>query len=77
MRPVHFARLAALSGISGEIANSAPENQALRKIHLQLARLGNNLNQMVRDLHQLRVPLANDLEPLLKDIQVLIARLPQ
>jgi hypothetical protein len=77
LRPVHFARLAALSGSPGEILKSAPENQALRKIHLQLARLGNNLNQMVRDLHQLRVPLPGDLEPLLKDIRALIARLPQ
>jgi hypothetical protein len=77
MRPVHFARLAALNDTSGGIAKSAPENQALRKIHLELARLGNNLNQMVRSLHQLRVPLPSDLEPLLKDIRALIARLPR
>jgi hypothetical protein len=77
LRPVHFARLAALSRNPATAPESAPETQALRKIHLELARVGNNLNQMSRNLHQLKVPLPGDLEPLLKDIRALIARLPQ
>jgi hypothetical protein len=77
LRPVHFARLAALRSNPENTVKSAPENQVLRKINLELARVGNNLNQISRNFHQLKVPLPNDLEPLLKDIRALIARLPQ
>jgi Mobilization protein NikA len=76
MRPVHFARVAMLNAVPSPPQSSA-ESAASRHIRLQLARLGNNLNQMVRGMHQNRVPLPNDLEPLLKDIRALIGRIPQ
>jgi hypothetical protein len=75
LRPVHFARIAALEEKS-ELGPS-PSANGTRKIHLQLIRLGNNLNQLVRELHQNNVPLPSDLEPLLKDIRLLIARISE
>jgi hypothetical protein len=76
MRTVHFARKVLLNGNASPIQLSA-EGVALRHIRLQLARLGNNLNQMVRRMHENHDPLPNDLEPLLKDIRALIGRIPQ
>lgn len=76
MRPVHFGRAAVLKGAVAVATPAEPIDQASRLIHLQLVRLGVNLNQLVRQLHLSGRPLPADLEPLLDDIRRLIARIP-
>jgi Mobilization protein NikA len=84
MRPVHFSRALLLSPSRVLQASStepsdavAPAGNVDRLIHLQLVRLGNNLNQMMRHLHRLGSPVPDDLWPLLTDIRALISRLSQ
>jgi len=84
MRPVHFSRALLLSPSRVLQASSTePSDAALqagnvdRLIHLQLVRLGNNLNQMVRYFHRIGGTVPDDLRPLLTDIRALIARLYQ
>ena len=77
MRPVHFGRAVLLNGGVTAASKAEPVNPALRLIHAQLVRLGNNLNQAVRRLHQTDQPLPADLEPLLEDIRSLIVRVPE
>jgi len=82
MRPVHFSRALLMAPPLGPQAPSMvpppsePEASNIdRLIHLQLVRLGNNLNQMMRHLHRLGSPVPDDLRPLLTDIRALIVRL--
>ena len=77
MRPVHFGRALLVNGAVTIANDGEAATPALRLIHTQLLRLGNNLNQAVRKLNQLSHPLPADLEPLLHDIRQLIARIPQ
>ncbi len=74
MRPVHFGRAALLARSGIALSKNEPPDNMLRRVHGQLVRLGNNLNQMVRHLHQTGDPLPADLEPLLNDIRRIIAR---
>lgn len=83
MRAVHFSRALLLTarhtaptlGIAPSSAETQPSNVD-RLIHVQLVRLGNNLNQMMRHAHRAGGPAPDDLAPLLTDIRALIARLP-
>jgi hypothetical protein len=83
MRAVHFSRALLLrthrpvqaSRLSPSLAEPQPNNVD-RLIHIQLVRLGNNLNQMMRHVHHVGGPLPDDLAPLLTDIRALLARLP-
>lgn len=77
MRPVHFGRAVLLNGAVTVATEAEPVSPAFRLIHIQLVRLGNNLNQAVRKLNELAHPLPADLEPLLHDIRGLIARIPE
>ncbi|HEY1745788.1 MAG TPA: plasmid mobilization relaxosome protein MobC [Xanthobacteraceae bacterium] len=83
MRAVHFSRALLLETRRQPRAPrktpSSAETQPSkvdRLIHIQLVRLGNNLNQMVRHAHRVGGPVPDDLGPLLTDIRALIARLP-
>lgn len=73
MRPVAFGRTLLLSG--GIVNQPNTEAAAAKRgLMLQLARLGNNLNQIVRRCHIRNDPLPPDLEPLLADVRALFAR---
>ena len=74
MRPVHFSRILLLDS---ERSVTVAANNTSRLLRLELARLGNNLNQAVRKLNSLGLPLPSDLEPLLADIREIISRMPQ
>lgn len=83
MRAVHFSRALLLRAhrlpqTLGTTPSSAepPSSNVDRLIHVQLVRLGNNLNQMMRHVHRLGGPVPDDLAPLLTDIRALLARLP-
>jgi hypothetical protein len=77
MRPVHFGRSVLMHGAVTVASEGESITPALRLIHTQLVRLGNNLNQAVRKLNEMSHPLPADLEPLLEDIRSLIARIPK
>jgi hypothetical protein len=77
MRPVHFARAAVTGRSAPSVALVVSANQPFRLIHIQLVRLGNNLNQLARKFHETQQCPPADLVPLLKDIRALIARIPQ
>lgn len=77
MRPVHFGRAVLLNGAVTVGIEAEAVSPGLRLIHIQLVRLGNNLNQAVRKLNELGHPLPTDLEPLLQDIRSMIARIPK
>jgi hypothetical protein len=75
MRVAHFGRAVLLDPKNvTTVKSEAQRESADRLVHIQLARLGNILNQMVRHLHQTGDPLPADLEPLLTDIRAILAR---
>ena len=84
MRAVHFSRAILLKARrpaqSSRLTRSPAEplpNNLDRLIHIQLVRLGNNLNQMMRHAHRVGSPVPDDLGALLTDIRAIIGRLPQ
>jgi len=83
MRAVHFSRALLLRAhrppqtLRMTPSPAQPQSSNVdRLIHVQLVRLGNNLNQMMRHAHRVGGPMPDDLAPLLTDIRALIARLP-
>ena len=74
MRPVHFGRALLLDQRCNVSLKHEAHGTVNRLVYMQLARLGNNLNQMMRHLHRTGDPLPSDLEPLLKDIRDIISR---
>jgi hypothetical protein len=53
---------------------SDTEHSATKLLYLQLARLGNNLNQLVRHMHRHGGKIPRELDPLLHEIRRLITR---
>lgn len=76
MRPVHYGRSLILQGRGPRIPVDT-DNGAGRLIHIQLVRLGNNLNQLVRQHHAGRLPVRGNLITLLEEIRRLIAQVPR
>lgn len=74
MRPAHFGRALVLEESCRPAMKSNVEHSATRLLYLQLARLGNNLNQLVRHLHRYGGPIPRELDPLLHEIRRLITR---
>lgn len=74
MRPAHFGR-GVLLDTTKNVVIAQESDPATRLLHLQLVRVGSNLNQMVKRLHALQLPLPADAEPLLRDIREIIERL--
>jgi len=81
MRAVHFSRALLLDTHHAPAFLRSNRDQAPsqfeRLLHIQLVRVGNNLNQMMRHLHLVGGPVPDDLGPLLTDIRALIAKLPR
>jgi hypothetical protein len=78
MRVVHFARMIVLDENRRPTMKSDTEHSATRLLYLQLARLGNNLNQLVRHMHRHGGPIPRELDPLLHEIRRHITRnMPQ
>ena len=78
MRPAHFSRALVLDESRKPAVKPEADHSSIRLLYMQLARLGNNLNQLVRHLHRHGGPMPRELEPLLHEIRRLITRnLPQ
>jgi hypothetical protein len=74
MRSVDYGRAQLFLPRRISAAQTASAHQLDPLFHVQLSRLGNNLNQIARKLNTLALPPPPTLEPLLQEIRALLTR---
>jgi hypothetical protein len=74
LRPADFVRWLLLSDRRVLVRKAPPAAPIEYLLHVQVSRIGNNLNQIARRLNAMNIPLPPSLEPLLRDIRALLDR---
>jgi len=72
MRPADYGRSRLLAKALRGLRTDISVRQLDPLLLVQLARVGNNLNQITRGLHALAVPAPEDLAPLLLEIRAIL-----